>query len=132
MGTFSSSSDRGAKSYAADTEGVNKGEPLSVVLYEITIVPLREVLRASDLGILTIFSADDAEFYGLAWRSAHILKLLMDRGPYRGSFPDPYKPIFIADLPDQEEAKKREFTVEGLDLNFVGGSWYLGAYLGPW
>ena len=26
---------------------------------------------------------------------------------------------------------KREFAVEGPTLNFISGSWYLGAYLGP-
>ena len=31
----------------------------------------------------------------------------------------------------QEEAAKREFAIEGLTLNFVSGSRYLAAYLGP-
>ena len=31
----------------------------------------------------------------------------------------------------QEEAAKKEFSLEGLTLNFVSGSRYLGAYLGP-
>ena len=33
--------------------------------------------------------------------------------------------------PGQEEVAKREFAKEGLVLNFVSGSRYLGAYLGP-
>ena len=50
----------------------------------------------------------------------------------------PAKYLFISDTPEQEEAAKREFAVEGLTLNFVSGSRYLGAYLGlqaelePW
>ena len=32
---------------------------------------------------------------------------------------------------EQEEAAKRKFVAEGLEINFVGGRWYLGAYLGP-
>ena len=39
--------------------------------------------------------------------------------------------LFISDTLRQEEAAKREFAVEGLTLNFVSGTWYLGAYLGP-
>ena len=31
----------------------------------------------------------------------------------------------------QDEASKREFAVEGLDLNFISGSRYIGAYIGP-
>ena len=38
--------------------------------------------------------------------------------------------MFILDKPGQEEAAKREFVAEGLTLNFVSVSRYLGAYLG--
>ena len=55
----------------------------------------------------------------------------MKRGPDRGYFPDPAKSLFISDTPEQEAGAKREFAAEGLVLNFVSGSRYLGAYLGP-
>ena len=55
----------------------------------------------------------------------------MKRGPDRGYFLKPAKSLFISDTPRQEEAAKRKFVMEGLDLNFVSGSRYLGAYLGP-
>ena len=55
----------------------------------------------------------------------------MKRGPDRGYFPDPAKALFILDTPGQEEAERIEFAVEGLVLNFVSGSRYLGAYLCP-
>ena len=32
---------------------------------------------------------------------------------------------------DQDEAANQEFVKEGLCLNFIRSSWYLGAYLGP-
>ena len=35
------------------------------------------------------------------------------------------------DTPGQEEAARREFEVEGLDLNFFSGSRYLGEFFGP-
>ena len=57
--------------------------------------------------------------------------MLKKRGPDQGYFPDPAKSLFISDTPGQEEAAKREFAVEGLTLNFVSGSRYLRAYLGP-
>ena len=50
----------------------------------------------------------------------------------RGYFPKPAKSLFISDILGQEEAAKREFAKEGLVLNSVSGSRYLGAYLGPW
>ena len=93
--------------------------------------PLAEELRAADPGLLSPFYADDAAFNGSARRSAQLLKLLMRRGPDQGYFPDPAKPLFISDTPGQEAAEKREFAAEGSTLNFVSGSRYLGAYLGP-
>ena len=55
----------------------------------------------------------------------------MKRGPDRGYFPEPAKSLLIPDTLEQEEAENQEFAVEGLNLNFVSGSRYLGAYLGP-
>ena len=84
-----------------------------------------------DPGLLSPFYADDAAFDSLTQRSTQLLKLLMKRGPDRGYLPEPAKSLFISDTPVQEEAAKREFAAEGLILNFVSGSQYLAAYLGP-
>ena len=102
-----------------------------MVLYGITLVPLTEVLIAADLGLLLAFYADDAAFDGSAQQSAQILELLMKRGLDQGYFPEPAKSLFISYTPGQEEAAKRESAIKGLALNFVSGSRYLGAYLGP-
>ena len=84
-----------------------------------------------DLGILSPFYADDAAFDGSAQQSAQLLKLIMDRGIDRGYFHEPDNSLFILDTPGQEEASKRYFEVEVLEINFVGGGRYLGAYIGP-
>ena len=55
----------------------------------------------------------------------------MKRGSDQGYLPEPAKSLFISDTPGQEEVAKQEFAKEGLVLNFVSGSRYLGAYLGP-
>ena len=68
-------------------ERVTQGDPLSMILYRIIFVPLSEELRASDLGLLSPFYADDADFDGLARQSTHILKLLMESGADQGYFP---------------------------------------------
>ena len=47
-------------------EGVTQGEPLSMLLCRITLVPLVEELRAADPGLLSPFYADDVVFDGLA------------------------------------------------------------------
>ena len=51
-----------------------------MVMYEITLVPLVEKLRAADPGLLLPFYADDAVFDSTARHSAQILNLLMKRG----------------------------------------------------
>ena len=102
-----------------------------MVLYRITLVPLAEELRVAYLVLLSPFYADDTVFDSSAQQSAQLLKLLMKRGPDQGYFPEPAKSLFILDTPGQEDAVKREFLLEGLTLNYVSVSWYLGAYLGP-
>ena len=54
----------------------------------------------------------------------------MDRGADQGYFPKPDKSIFIADNPEEKEAAKREFDREGLNINYVDGGHYMGAYFG--
>ena len=45
-------------------EGVTQEDPLYMVLYGITLVPLAEELRLADLGLLSPFYANDAVFDG--------------------------------------------------------------------
>ena len=56
---------------------------------------------------------------------------MMDRGTERGYFPEPAKYIFISDNPEEKEVTNRELKWAGLNLNYVDGGRYLGAYLGP-
>ena len=47
-------------------EGVTQGDPLSMVLYRITLVPLAEELRAATGRLLSPFYADNGAVDGLA------------------------------------------------------------------
>ena len=71
-------------------------------LYGITLVPLAEELQESDPGLLSPFYSDYAALNRSARRSAHLLKLLMERAADRGHFYDLTKSIFISDSPKQE------------------------------
>ena len=55
----------------------------------------------------------------------------MRRGLDWGYFTKPAKSLFISDTPGQEEAARIKFAAEGLTLNFISVSRYLGAYLEP-
>ena len=47
-------------------ESVAQGDPLSMVLYGITLVPLAEELQSADPGLLSPFYTDGAAFDGSA------------------------------------------------------------------
>ena len=100
-----------------------------MILYGITLVPLVEDLIVAYPGLLSLFYTNDLVFDGSARRIAQLLNMLMERGPDRVYFPKPDKFLFISYTPAQEEAVKRGFSLEGLPLNFVSGSRYLGVYL---
>ena len=93
-----------------------------MLLSRITLAPLAKELRGADPKLLSLFYADDAAFDGSARPSAQLLNMLIKRGPDRGYFPKPDKSLFISDTLGQEEAEKREFTLEGLTLNSVSSS----------
>ena len=88
-------------------EGVTQGDPLSMVLYGITLTPLAEELKAVDLGLLSPFYTGDAVLNSSAEHSAQLLKLLTKRRPDQGYFLEPDKSLFILDTPGQEEAAKQ-------------------------
>ena len=86
-------------------EGVTQEDPLLMVLYRINIVPLDKELRSADLVLLSLFYADDAAFDSSARQSAHILKLLMERGPERGYFPKTGKSL-LSRIPRGKRRRK--------------------------
>ena len=61
----------------------------------------------------------------LARMIAHLLNMIIERKSDRGYFTKPAKSLLIMDTPGQDAAEKRDFAAEGLDLDFVVGSWYL-------
>ena len=83
-------------------EGFIQGDPLSMVLYWITLAPLAEELCAAAPAFLPSFYTDDAAFYGLADKSARLMTLLLEQGAEMGYFPGPYKLLLICDSPLQE------------------------------
>ena len=101
------------------------------VLYGITLVPLSKDLRAADPGVLSSFYTDDAAFNSSTQKSVQLVKVLMKRGLERGYLPEPAKSLFILDMPMKKMAARREFVAEGLVLNFLSGSRYIGDYLCP-
>ena len=68
-----------------------------MVIYGITLVSLVEELWAAYPGLIPLLYVNNAAFDGSERSSAHILKLLMERGTARGYFRDTSKSLFITD-----------------------------------
>ena len=131
LGATSTPPSGGAASNNPDTGGIySYRPPLDGILWDQPRFP-RQGVKSGRFRAVISFYADDAAFGGLARRSALLLKLLMKRGPDQGYFPETANSLFILNTPGQEDAARRDSTVEGMVLNFVSDSRYLGAYLGP-
>ena len=112
-------------------EGVTQRDPLSILIYRITFVPLAEKLRSEDPGLLNMLYADDAAFYESTPRISQILKLLMGRGEDRDYFHRDSQVAVYFGFTRSGGSGKKDFFTEEINLKIVDDSWYLGAYLGP-
>jgi hypothetical protein len=108
-------------------EGVTQGDPLSMVLYGVALVPLAEQLRAEVPRVLQPWYADDCAMAGPVSGIAAAMALLETQGPRRGYYPEPAKSIFVgrpADLPAARAA------LESFDFQYHEGHRYIGGYVG--
>jgi hypothetical protein len=95
-------------------EGVTQGDPLSMALYGLALVP-------------QAWYADDGQLQGRSSRVAAAMIDLQRLGPERGYFPEPAKSIFVCDREDWSGAEER---LEAFGFKFVDGSRYAGGFLG--
>ena len=75
-------------------EGVTQGDPLAMVLYGLSLVPLAEALRRDNPDIIQLLYADDAAMYGPVSKIAATMRQLLALGPVRGYYPEPAKSIY--------------------------------------
>eukprot|EP00957_Ditylum_brightwellii_P043932 3333101-Ditylum_brightwellii.AAC.1 len=77
-------------------EGVTQGDPTSMIGYGITLVPLAEQVTALEKEVITPFYADNECVDGPVRCNARIVKVLVERGPDSGYFPEPEKSYMCA------------------------------------
>ena len=102
-----------------------------MLLYRIILVLLTKELRYADSTLLLPFYSGYVAFDGSSKRSATQLRLLMDQGLDWGYLPEPAKLLFISVNLEDKEAARREFERSGLNINYLDGRQYLGAYWVP-
>jgi hypothetical protein len=75
------------------SEGVTQGNPLSMILYGLTLVPLAKTLQRAHPEVVQAWYANDRLLKGRTLQVAAAMTLLQCLGPERGYFPEPAKSI---------------------------------------
>jgi hypothetical protein len=108
-------------------EGVTQGDPLSMFLYSIAILPLIRKCRSVDKW-RQCWYADDSSAVARLENLAKWLTMLMEEGPKYGYFPEPAKSYLVV-APQGVAAAKRIFTGR-LTVKVVTGTRFLGGFVG--
>ena len=108
-------------------EGVTQGDPLSMLLYGIALVPLAEHLLQEVPGLPQPFYADDSAMVGDPPDIAKAMDVLLEAGPAYGYYPEPSKSLLIGGPPEGSDAAR---PLEGHDFQRVDGHRYLGGFVG--
>jgi hypothetical protein len=108
-------------------EGVTQGDPLSMIVYGVALLPLSQKLRHAEPMVLQPWYADDMAMVGPCSGIARCTQLLERLGPLRGYFPEPSKSILICKPAAQDDARR---ALRAFDFKYVDGSRYLGGFIG--
>ena len=107
-------------------EGVTQGDPLSMMLYAVAVLPLIRFLEDSCEWVQNWY-ADDSSCVGeLSSVRRWFDRPLID-GPAYGYFPEPSKTVLVVGSSDLERASD---LFRDLGVSVVTGSWFLGRFVG--
>jgi hypothetical protein len=122
-----SSAASGAGTIMLSREGVTQGDPMSMFLYAIAILPLIRRCTMNDPDCRQVWYADDSSAAGRLTRIRQWLDVLIAEGPSFGYFPEAAKSYLIV-APRYVELAKRKFA--GLPVKIVHGQRFLGGFVG--
>jgi hypothetical protein len=122
-----SSTSPGSGTIMLSREGVTQGDPLSMFLYSIAIMPLIRRCRINDPDSGQAWYADDSSGAGRLTRLRKWFDLLCADGPGFGYFPEADKSYLIV-TPRYLALAKRIFA--GLPVKIVHGHRFLGGFVG--
>ncbi len=108
-------------------EGVTQGDPLSMILYGITVCPLARRLLQCMPDLIQTWYADDYALSGPASRMKIAMKLVQKWGPHRGYFPEPDKSVVVCKIEHTTQAKA---ILEEFEFKYAKGKRYVGGFLG--
>ncbi|GAX17715.1 hypothetical protein FisN_UnNu087, partial [Fistulifera solaris] len=120
-------------------EGITQGDPMSMIIYGLTLVPLAKRIREATKDVVQPWYADDVALAGPASQIDIAMKLLIKYGPDRGYYPEPEKSQLVCIDPESRLACSRllaEYKFSCVPYarylgGFIGDRSYLGEWLCP-
>ena len=108
-------------------EGATQGDPLSMIIYGVGMLPLTRSLKRQCKDCIQPWYADDAAAGGKFTAIMSYYDLLCREGPGRGYFPEPTKSILVVKPQSVDRAKE---LFQHLGFKVVTGTRYLGGHIG--
>ncbi|KAL7462173.1 hypothetical protein ACHAXS_002561, partial [Conticribra weissflogii] len=116
-------------------EGIQQGDPLSMILYGLALTPLIERVHTKHSSIflsenfLDPWYADDATIVASVSDTIIIVQAIQTLGPIYGYYIQPEKSFHICSS-SQISKSKPLFDAANLHFQYVEGTRYLGSYIG--
>lgn len=109
-------------------EGVTQGDPLSMILYGIGLLPLLESLHDHVPELVQPWYENDLAISGKCLRIARALDFLMEHDSARGYYLEPAKSVLIMTHGQEDRAAQQ---LAQFNLVTATGYQYLGGFIGP-
>ena len=117
---------QGSDQFLLSKEGVTQGDPLSMMLYAVAVLPLIRSLEDSCEWVQNWY-ADDSSCVGELSSVRRWFDKLLIGGPAYGYFPEPSKTVLVVGSSDLERASD---LFRDLGISVVTGSRFLGGFVG--
>lgn len=109
------------------SEGCTQGDPLGMVAYGLTTVPLIKHLRELEPEVLQPWYADDGAMGGPASKVGRLMEKLQELGPLRGYYPEASKSVLVSHPVDRRAAER---ALSSFNFQYRDGTRYLGGFVG--
>ena len=126
-GTLMIRGNNGTGVFLYSKEGVTQGDPISMFIYGIGLLPLIRQLKAEFPTVQQPWYADDAGAGGKFDAIRHHFERLQEIGPNFGYYPESSKSILIVPQHNYESALE---YFQDLSFTVTTGSRYLGGFIG--
>lgn len=123
---FSALFVRGAKEVIFSEEGTTQGDPLAMLMYGASLVPLIKKLENRDK-YLQSWYADDSAAIGELKNLKEWLDLVIREGPKYGYYPEPSKSYLVVDKKYVAQAHE---IFDEYKIKIVEGKRFLGGFVG--